>query len=858
MKKAISAATSAALLASLLATAVAPSAFAAVTTGITGIGNIPAGGTSGAVTVSLHEQSVGAIATTGSLYVDLTNATWTGTPVFSVAAGSLGASVSIAGSRMTIKITGYQLTATEDIVVTGVKVTAIAAGDITATLDDNLVGATYPNRHGDLLAAFVATDVTATGKLAQAYGIGTDDFAVALDTGSPCPFIGTNTVKVGSESVTPDASPTADSPVIGQYEFFATGDPFTVNHLANEVVTQSVPNCDIGTFPYPLGVVGTAAETLSFATEPRVPVYAGETNQFAAHLLFSEPSDGFLVAGTTITLTLATAGVTWSAAPTVRVSDGDILFVGQVANHVLPTLSADHKTLTFTVDTASTLASDFSVSANYYDVAASVPAGTSITVNAALSGGLFVDPTSVSNAYVFRGVAASATPTTVFIGQNSQKTGAITITEAAAGFFTAAPTNGGAVDGQNMFAVCLNEDSWSEFDSGTPPYAKVAIGAGNLVLRDGDAASTTGLVAGTPVWYAWEGVYCYEWTVWTASTTASTITIGSQTMASGALINVFAGAPAGPVNASIAIGNDSIDWTVLVDPAAQVTIANRVFPNQVVVTALSQPTIAPGSANAPAGDIQIAETATGQLQVGEYVCVEVLPRVYAQDSYLTGLNTANLPTATASGGLIIGPITFKNGENCAGMSVQPNLSSSGTHIASFAFYVTQQSTTGTGKIVIGNMHYIVPADAATGNVLVNVFGYGDYPTVVDFQSTVSNAKIGVAPKLSIGAVSALGLNPTSGYTTKTPKTQAKGKYVTWKFTGGTALAGQRVNVLVAKKINGAWGGPKYLKSAWADANGIVTFAWTSKTAAAVNVRVQWPGTNSYSVSISKALGAYWK
>ena len=114
------------------------------------------------------------------------------------------------------------------------------------------------------------------------------------------------------------------------------------------------------------------------------------------------------------------------------------------------------------------------------------------------------------------------------------------------------------------------------------------------------------------------------------------------------------------------------------------------------------------------------------------------------------------------------------------------------------------------------------------------------------------------PKLSIGAYSALGLKPTTGYTTKTPKTQPTGKYVTWKFTGGTALAGQRVNVLVATKVNGAWGGPVYLKSAWADANGIVTFWCKSNTAAAINVRVQWPGSATYGVSTSTALGAYWK
>ena len=177
---------------------------------------------------------------------------------------------------------------------------------------------------------------------------------------------------------------------------------------------------------------------------------------------------------------------------------------------------------------------------------------------------------------------------------------------------------------------------------------------------------------------------------------------------------------------------------------------------------------------------------------------------------------------------------------------------------SFNFTVLQQSLNGTGKLVISNIHVSTTADAPAGPVLFNVYGYGDYPTYVEFQSTVSPAKIGVAPKINIGAVSALGLNPTSGYTAKTPKVQVKGKYITWKFTGGNALAGQRVNVLVAMKVNGAWTGPKYLKSAWADANGIVTFAWKSNSAAAINVRVQWPGSSTLGVSTSKALGGYWK
>ena len=117
---------------------------------------------------------------------------------------------------------------------------------------------------------------------------------------------------------------------------------------------------------------------------------------------------------------------------------------------------------------------------------------------------------------------------------------------------------------------------------------------------------------------------------------------------------------------------------------------------------------------------------------------------------------------------------------------------------------------------------------------------------------------GTRPALAISASSALGLNPASGYTSSTPKYATVGKYVTWQFMGGSALAGQRVNVMVATRVGGVWGLPKYLKSAWANSSGIVTFARSLSSAGAINVRVQWPGGTSYGVSTSKALGAYWK
>ena len=114
------------------------------------------------------------------------------------------------------------------------------------------------------------------------------------------------------------------------------------------------------------------------------------------------------------------------------------------------------------------------------------------------------------------------------------------------------------------------------------------------------------------------------------------------------------------------------------------------------------------------------------------------------------------------------------------------------------------------------------------------------------------------PPIAIGAASAVGLRPATGFSAKSPKVAPLRGSVSWRFSGGAALAGQRVNVLVAKKTMGAWGSPAYLKSAWADAKGVVTVWMTASAATAINVRVQWPGDPGHGVSTSAALGAYWK
>jgi hypothetical protein len=847
-KKALSVGTSAALLASLLITAAAPAALASITQ--TSAGNVAQGGTSAnTATFLFTENSVNALTTvppTQHLYVTICDpldagvgvctspltVSWAGTPVIS-APGSLGASVSTVGNVLDIKITGQDPTTVETIAITGLKVKALSSanpGAVKAWLTDSTSGTTY--------AAFVSATATATGKLAQAYGIGATSFIVANDLGS-CPFIGTNSVTVGTETRAITSVSGPGVPVAGQQTFTIPAPGFLNNHLANEVVSQTVPNCN----PAALGAPATVVRAATYTYSGTPTVYPGENNAPAGDLRVIEPVAGFLAKGTTLTFTITTAGVVFSSVPKV-VTAGDIGVSAGV-------LSADRKTVVVTVTTASTVLSQVwlgNTPSNpvLYDVATTAAAGSYVDVSLALSGGLLTDVSTASNAIIFRGITATAPTPTVYIGENNQATGLVTLTEQAAGFFNA------GLGANNVLAVCQTGVSYTYTFA---PWAKVT--AGDLKLRDGSTASATNIVAGT-----WDGAGCYTWKVWSASTVASTIVIGNSTFSSGPLINVSVAQNPGVVAMIVKSGGTSYnydDYTI-----ATVPFAVAVYRTSVAVTALSQPLIPAGATDVKVGDIQVAETANGQLKANEFICVEVLPRagtssIFAiQDTFLKSiLSVADLPTATASGGLVVGPVV-QSQQGCGLQETFPLPQVPFGYIKSFRFPILQQSTSGAGKVVIGNMHVATTADAVSGPVLFNVWGLGGAPTVVQFQTTVSPAKIGAKAKLSIGAVSALGLNPTSGYTSATPKVQTAGKYITWKFTGGTALAGQRVNILVAVRVNGAWGGPQYLASRTADANGIVTFFWKSTTGTVLNVRAQWPGNANFAVSTSAALGAHWR
>ena len=787
----------------------------------------------GTATLLLTENAKDALKTTGTMTVTIVPAPpgvgtveWAGTPVLS-APDSLGASVSIAGNQLIITIKGHDDLNVETISISGLKIKAskdASPGNVVATLSDNAAGAIYTK--------FVPLTTTATGTLQSFVGT-----AVTVNTTSGCGFgVSGNTATFGGQK---DVSINAVSGTVPGVQNITLSAPLTGTHAIGEAVTQTVPNCTSASIGSPAKVVTAAKFTYSGTPT----VFPGESNSRAGDLQVIEPAAGFLAKGTTLTFTIATAGVVFSKVPVAVDAGGGIAYSA-------PVLSADRKTVTLSITTASTKATQvwlgntaepfFGNSPVLYDVAATVPGGTYVDVNLTLSGDLLVTGNPAQNAIVFRGIDASAPTPIVYIGENNQATGLVTLTEKSAGIFNS------GTGSNNVIAVCTLGVNYSYTFA---PWAKVTVG--DLRLREGSVASPDNIVAGSL-----DSITgCYTWTVWTASTTASTIVIGNDTFSTGPLINVKVNQAPGIVAMDIYSGNSANYDDQLI---ASVGFAVASFKNQVAVTALSQPTI-PAGAVTKAGAIQIMETANGQLKNNERICFEIMPRGSAAniqakyDTLISSLNTAQLPIVTASGGLVVGQVSVSN-ESCAGANIVPS-----NQVISFSFKVLQQSTDATGKLVVDNINLITLADASSGTVLFNVFGYGGAPTKVEFQSQVSNAKIGVKAAIAISSTSALGLMPNQGAWTTATKVQKLKGYVTWRFVGSPALAGKLVQIQVAaKNSSGGWGAFGTLTSAKVDASGTAYFQWRQKTPAWLSVRAYYPGDISLAESCSPARQARWR
>jgi len=815
---------SATLLASLFATAAAPFASAAVT--VTGVGSVPRGGTSaGPATFVLTEQSAAALATNaaGSIQIALTDSaastttvTFTGTPSAS-GPGSLGTlSASASGNTLTISWTNTDPLNVESITVTGLSIqasTTAALGAITATLG----GAT-----GNASVAAFQAGGTASGVLAAGVAIGgtsatvnvTTTGCAFVNTGSGSPAAGSFAFAAGAagtsaESLAGTASALPAPPAAQQQTLtITTAGGFTSIHNAGDVVTQTNACAPNGVLTSP----GSVVDSLIYNAPAAVTsIFPGENNQAVANLTATERTAGFLSVGTTVTFTISTAGVTFSNAPTISATNG--LVFGSV------TLSADRKSASATVTTASGAPSTLTLSNIRYDVASTVPSGTSVSVTLALSGSKVVIPTSRSNAQVGRIFNATAAPLpNVNIGQNAQATGLISITEVGAGSFTAGSGP------NNVFEICL--DGTGSFTS-PGPWARVSGGtaAGNLILREGATASPDNIVQGTP---DPSNPGCFYWTVWTASTAASTIQIGNESFTSGPLVNVNNNVAPGPLNANLTAG--SLGALTL---QVQLPIANRVFASQVRVTAASQPIMAPGATNALAGNILVEETGNGQLKLGQTICVEVVPNQQTNvlnDVFLTGLTTADLPVATGANGIVVSAVSMSP-NTCSGLVGLP-----GTAFESFQFTILQQSTTGNGRVTISNIHYNVLNDAASGPVQVNVWGVNVGGASIDFQRVVSNAQIG--NPVAGTAATRIGVTQVGAFTTAT-KVVRRGNYVTYRFDFGTAAAGDPVQIWAATKTGNDWSAFAVVTTRIANSSGVVYYYIRQSSAVWKSYRAFW-------------------
>lgn len=903
MKKAISAATSAALLASLLATAVAPSAFAATTTA--GVGNVGRGSTTTATaTFTFSEETTACIynALGGAgapnapvdLFVQIKpkapiagTVQFVGTPTL-VAPGSLGgATANIQGTAgvndtLRIRIYGGDQFNKQQLSVSGLKVKASSGATLGA------IQTLFTSSDGNVLAAcFLGATTTASGTVSNAIGIGATTVVVAVSSGTFA-VTGTGAGPAGKlvfatgESVNITAAP---APVAGLQTLTIAAT--TVVHPANEAVTQaSVPATN--TFPFAMTSVGTVTDSVrqdvwlaaggiavpaGNTTLPPANVNPGEQNQpTLSTYIYERPgvdattgSAGFIAKDTVLTFTIGAAGVLFSTSPSVKawnaVTGGAAVgstLDGQDANgNAVCTISFDRTSCSIKVTAASTNSLNQTAISLFnikVDVGATVANGTAVNINVT---GVPVAVDYNTVAYVSRVIVGIAAQPTIFINYNDQASGMMSLTEAGAGFFQDASVT----LGNNVFAVCAT--SGETFTRA--PWAVVS--TGDLKLLSGLVGATS--VQGT-LFSPSVGATCAYWTVYSASTVASTVDIrGSDSanavLASGALngprYSVGPGLAPGATLVSILVGNKT---TVLAGGGlvSKVSNAVRAFKSGVTVTALSQPFIPQGTADTLGGNIQVSETLAGQFKSGETICVVILPRTTngnrTQDTLLKSANTNDLPIITTNGatGLLVDSVATTG---CGSSGLFSNLfGTPATLTNSFSFTVRQQAFGTLGQITISNIHYITTADAPLGAVLVGVAGGGSVDattgtTGVAFQSIVSNAQIGTAPAAAAVTTSgtALGATKTGPFTIRT-KVAKLGKYVTWKFSGGSALVGKTVQIWVATKNSaGKWSAFKPLTARRVDASGNAYFWWKTSSKAWISVR------GGYLTTLSVATQARW-
>lgn len=877
------------LLSALVATVAAPAVFAS--TAVTSAGTVPRGGTStGTASFTFTENTANCftnVAQPAALVVTILDAannptvTFVGPPVVS-GPGTVGATATVAGNVLTIAFAGASPVNVEQITVSGLKISATATaatGAIKATLTGSEAACVLPG--STTATATLVTPIAGAG--AQA--------AVSYNVTSVCNLrnTGSGATPAGNVSFSDVADPRSISAVSGgatstgtQTGNFAAG---TIGHPSGVTLTQTVDNCS-GAIGSP-GTIGNALQQT--VLDLPTPVLVGENSQPVARTRVAEyPLGDEITLGGTITFTITTAGVTFSGAPTANptgdISLGALLPTSPPAaaqglgTSVACSLSVDRKSCSVTVTsnqgTAGVAGAPFTAGPpNHYCPAVSSVCGDvtlqNITVDAdgtAVPGSkvIITATTSaplavVSNVvgFVGRVIFTTAAQPVVFIGKNDQKTGTITLTEQATGFFTAGP---GAT---NFFAICyttgetFTREPWAVVQSGT-----------DLTLTSGLVGVTQ--AKGTLIVIS--GNACAYWQVFHASTTAPA-TIKIVGSADGTTPLDASVADNGPrINVPSNLSPGSSQAALLVGPSTSTLIAFQFLSNAirafqadqtVTVTAASQPRCLPGATDCLAGNLVVTERANGSLKSGMIITVNVLPRATTQrnDVLLQTTSTNQTPIATANtaqSGLLVTPV----GVTCTPSAIL------GIVVCNFAVTVTQQSFgPALGTITFSNIHYVVAADAINGPVNVDVTGiplpgpgHGQI-----FDVVVSNAIIGAAPVVittKTSAASAIGKTNNSILFTVGTKVihvvSTSNNIATIRIQVAPALVGKSVAIEVASKNSaGVWSAFTKLTTRVIGGDGFAYYYASTKTAKWLSFRGFFAGDTTHSSSRSQTVQIHW-
>jgi len=491
-----------------------------------------------------------------------------------------------------------------------------------------------------------------------------------------------------------------------------------------------------------------------------------------------------------------------------------------------------------------------------FDVAAGVPLGTAVNVLASTSTSYPVIVGSSTVAFVGRTVVGVGATPTIYIGFNAQQTGLITLQESAAGFFTA---GGGS---NNTFAICLATGEIWTF----APFAVVTVAGGTPGLQ---FEVSPGVGAATLKGTLYAGGNCAFWTVFSPSSTGpATVEIRGSADGitplptgpnNGPTVNVPSFLHPGSTQMAILIGNGLGAAGGCASVAGCVgaagfqsfaTNAIRAFKNSVVVTAVTNPVVGPGTADGLAGNVTVTETQNGQFKPGDVVVFQYLPRATTtrNDLIIEPGNTNELPiiSTNVASGLLASPVAV----------LCPASALLGITFCAFTTTITQQSFGPTlGQITVSNIHVQVAADAVLGPENLRVTNTGilgfTVPTGQPFDSVVSNVTVGNAPlPTTITNASAAGVQNSGTFSTST-KVVPLNTYVTFQAITNLPTA-THLTVWVAVKTNGVWSVFSPVTARVVNQFGMAYYYWRSSTAKWVSIKWSFAGNAAFGPDMSLA------